>query len=573
MATSNVCTYSNDDEDSDYSFEYVTDSEYESEEGDVDQDEDQVQEKEVVTQTIKIPIKEQMIENRDEEERKCVDATTKSIDDSPTNTLSKEQIEAMKPKLPHYVTDPEPCDFSDDPGQWIAWMETQVNNERERRMKKLMESNSFEATEVNGCNEDSHPIEVEGIDEKILDDNLDPEEEEETCNIAEDKEVEMSNLILEEGTSLNSEERIIKEVDIVETPSNDNEEVLDNPEDYICQEDSEWECEEDKEEEENIDSKETLKENDKLVFQITEEDTLTIDNANEMEITEDTTELIEDNQELETEITEEEEVTNNQTDFMEITPEITIDAPKEDISSDIESSDTSALKSADTDISLSQIAYKKQVSCSAIPDPSILPNDMQKKIDFIRKKKASLGPLTGETQASAAKSSLNNILDEEMQRKIDFVRQKKLEASQQSPSSASHENLSVKNSFLRQMSTPENQHRPQSFASDAGLDDMLTRIKALRSERKQMLQDMSAIRNAFGGNEPGVNDDGIGSGNNTPSSDMIGSFSMDTDENRSDSPSIPDVVLSRQHRRSIDSGKYQSFEMFYILLQILFTIY
>merc|ERR1712098_406908 len=51
----------------------------------------------------------------------------------------REQLEKFKPKLPDYVTTAEPCAFSDDPSRWIAWMEEEVNKEKERRMQKLIE--------------------------------------------------------------------------------------------------------------------------------------------------------------------------------------------------------------------------------------------------------------------------------------------------------------------------------------------------------------------------------------------------------------------------------------------------
>jgi len=141
MAAPNICTSfenAQEEDDSEYSYEYVTDSEYES-------DDDSYEEEVVVSETVKLS-PQTSVENPQHE----VD----NNDDS-SGKLSKAQIEAMKPKLPHYVTDPEPCAFSDDPAQWIAWMEEQVNNERERRMKKLMDSNSFEATEVNDCTSES----------------------------------------------------------------------------------------------------------------------------------------------------------------------------------------------------------------------------------------------------------------------------------------------------------------------------------------------------------------------------------------------------------------------------------
>ena len=37
-----------------------------------------------------------------------------------------------KPRLPSFITEPEPCTFHEDPKTWISWMEEQVNKERER---------------------------------------------------------------------------------------------------------------------------------------------------------------------------------------------------------------------------------------------------------------------------------------------------------------------------------------------------------------------------------------------------------------------------------------------------------
>ncbi len=537
MAASNVCVYDNADDESEYSYEYVTDSEYEEE-----SEEGEVQEA-VVEQTIKIPIQKE--ENAVEEDN----------DESPRNTLSKEQIEAMKPKLPHYVTDPEPCAFSDDPAQWIGWMESQVNKERERRMKKLMESNSFEATEVNHCHEDSEvvenePIQVDSNDE-VSDENIEnTTDHPDTAETIEDKVEVDENISEHDMVEANSSEDIPVAIDDCKQA----EEVIENNDN-----ESEWEYE-DEEGDEIVNKDEIQEETPEHDIQITEENPhvddkmeTSTDNIDEEPNTNDCTEEADEVEQL--------------VEKMETNPEINITEPINDTC--IKELDTTELKSAEVDILTTKNSYKKQISCPAIPDPSVLPDDMQRKIDFIRKRKAMLGQTGGESQATQAKSALNDLLDEETQRKIAFVRQKKLEASQQSGSAGSQDNLAV-NPLLRQMSTPEKPNRPQSFASDAGLDDMLTRIKALRNERKQILQDMSAIKSAFNekGNgvnaEPGVNDDGIGSGNNTPSSDMVSSFTMDTDENRSESPTIPAAILSKQ-RRSIDSGSV--FTFYYLLFQ------
>ena len=116
--------------------------------------------------------------------------------------------------------------------------------------------------------------------------------------------------------------------------------------------------------------------------------------------------------------------------------------------------------------------------------------------------------------------------------------------------------------------------RPNSFAEqygdDSNLNDMLARIKTLRAERKQILQDMNAIKTAFSeepskscttsrsgqhadsadGDKLDTTDDGIETGESTPCTEINPPFK----DGKNSPLTCPPSLLSRQARRSIDSG-------------------
>ena len=492
-----------DEEDgSEYEYEYETES-----------DEGNILETEEASGTIKIhPVVIEQIECLPEE--RINDSTNQDIFEKPS--LSREQITAMKPKLPAYITSPEPCEFCDDPCTWIEWMEEQVNTERDRRMKQILSQNS-EDPEVNPEEEICPPsCSAMKFDQSLVVKDgtnlVETKGEDEICT----EPIAVNLTLEEESPEISSQNCLIKSksfTDTVSTPA--NVEAMD----YKQKQDSEseWEYETDEEHEnaKNID--------DEIVIDV-------VEHENEEIIEHETTNIV-----------TAEDCNNNQI----------ISNNNEETSMDVEVSQeqidiTDESKDSFTD-KLEPPIYKKQMSCPAI---SLVPDDIQKKLDFIRKKKASHGQLGGEIPTI---SPNNSILDEETQRKLSFIRQKKMLAAQENVSENSNGTL------VRQMSNPEKCPRPQSMNSDSSLDDMLARIKTLREERKQILQDMSAIKNAFETNEPhdkvemSTPDDGIASGNNTPNSEMFHSFHND-DTSGKTSPTISASMLSRHSRRSIDSG-------------------
>eukprot|EP00091_Calanus_sinicus_P002031 TRINITY_DN12056_c1_g1_i4.p1 TRINITY_DN12056_c1_g1~~TRINITY_DN12056_c1_g1_i4.p1 ORF type:complete len:263 (-),score=93.79 TRINITY_DN12056_c1_g1_i4:120-908(-) len=139
----NICNQTNgaeleEDEESEYSYVYETDSEYEYE----DEEEELQGEAAHTSETNKTDLVTVEITD-DNETNPPIESPDKidMLDDEENIALKrhKEQLEKFKPKLPAYITTPEPCAFSEDPGRWIAWMEVEVNKEKDRRMQMLLE--------------------------------------------------------------------------------------------------------------------------------------------------------------------------------------------------------------------------------------------------------------------------------------------------------------------------------------------------------------------------------------------------------------------------------------------------
>ena len=518
MDETKLCTQTAVEEDeSEYEYEYETDSEYEYE------DEGDIQESAEVSGSIKInQVQIEAIQIPEPQTIDTLQASTAEVTTVEENKpgLSKEEIEAMKPRLPAYITSPEPCEFSADPCTWIAWMEDQVNKERKRRVRKIL-SPSPEPPEVEPGKEDAEK------------ETLENREREEMCSqVVEPTE---SLDIVQENKEVCIEQPIDVPIENINVHTDESYELDNNNNDIVMaeennlpvppqvivedQEESEWEYESEDEINEIRDT------NKDMPIEPLITDNLNVDET----ITEDTTEIDTDKCAAKLEV--DETPASNDLEITDLTENIIEKAPHQE--------------------------FRKQMSCPAKSGSDLVPEDIQRKLDFIRQKKASTGELARENPTISVNNP-NSVLDEETQRKLSFIRQKKLSAAKNLENVQNNPEKTNPGVFLRQTSNPEKSLRPQSMGmgNDASLDDMLSRIKTLREERKQILLDMSAIKSAFATTSDEMNttvtEECVDSGNNTPNNELSNSFHNDV--SGKESPSIPGSLLSRKARRSIDSG-------------------
>eukprot|EP00092_Neocalanus_flemingeri_P000664 GFUD01000706.1.p1 GENE.GFUD01000706.1~~GFUD01000706.1.p1 ORF type:complete len:1627 (+),score=503.34 GFUD01000706.1:566-5446(+) len=609
----NICNQTNgiepeEDEESEYSYVYETESEYEYE--------DEEEEKKAVQSNTNNLMTVEITEDNETNPplESPVDGDLLEDDENTALQKHKEQLEKFKPKLPAYITTPEPCAFSEDPSRWISWMEDEVNKEKDRRMQKILEvESSHDLPEV-----ETEPSGNEGgrCSAKM---EIDPSMHEENFAMKQDQ---CENKIgIEENANDNDTNEINETVNMQISTESDIDNNVDNDEDDMhidtdnienkC--DNEIDCEEDN--------------GDEWEYEYEDEEgcegvELNVPGSN------DSGELCENSPDsaAKTEDNDPHDVpAKSESNVIPVNEGL---AHSVDGMHQLECSDTNHPSNEEkTEAFTERRTYNKQMSLPA--GKSSVPDDIQQKLDFIRQKKASHGQLTGENpNNSPTTTDPNSCLDSETQRKLAFVRQKRAEAAakaistdetedsnervnpvkdisndetednteQLTPSHSSTDPLDAETrrklefirkkkkasapcltnddkekvehpALARQQSNPEGRARPNSFAAqygdDSNLDDMLARIKILRSERKQILEDMNAIKNAFDGpsvkmpeSAEEIMDDGIetgSTGESTPSHEMHSPFKVDS--NGKSSPSIcPSSALSRQARRSIDSG-------------------
>lgn len=459
----------------------------------------------------------------------------------------KQQLEKFKPKIPDYVKSPEPCAFSDDPAIWIAWMEDQVNKEKNRRMELIMQEQ--EEDEVKEEESVSPVMEVEQQDSPMDCHNT----EAEAC---EDSMEETKGEHEETDHNMQTDDHARDDCQmVIDSPDNNNNNIE-------AEEDSEWEWEYEEEEgeEAQVCMSLTLNQQEPCAQEVGPESEAcggdNLDNVDE---------------------------SGGERDQMDSDrPEATEPAGESD----------DALKQG-----CGRLTLDKQMSLPAENRRSeLVPKDMQEKLDFIRKKKAEAasGQCAAPGENPTHKSAVPSLLDEETKRKLAFIKQNKKGASSSEldstndgikldpndpldpetrrklefvrknkknsapTKSSDNEEMSglsspapaAPHALLRQQSNPEGARagaRPTSLAEqygdDSNLNDMLARIKTLREERKQILQDMNAIKTAFNGGSKSdsadVTDDGIETGESTPCTEISAPFKE---------------AQGPRRRRSIDSG-------------------
>ena len=515
-----------EEEESEYSYVYETDSEYSYyTESEGEEQEEQGQ----VTAPAQEPGDESSGRKSDPENDAAEVSNSPEVGDEEDENEAlrrhKQQLERFKPKIPDYVKSPEPCAFSDDPGTWIAWMEDQVNKEKNRRMELIMKGQEEEENE-----ESVRPVMEVEQQESPMD-----------CHTTETSEDSMED-DNNGGTDQNrqTEESALDQPSamIIDSPDNNNngEKVEDG--------DSEWEWEYEDEEGEEAEVCMSLHLNQQEPP------------AQEVEVESE----VRDKCDLESVV--EKSVENvGENDGPGETP------PAEQSNAEEQGN--------------ARLTLDKQMSLPAENRRSeLVPKDMQEKINFIRKKKAEAasGQLAVPGENPTNKSAASSLLDEGTKRKLAFIKQHKKDASsseldntddsikpndpldpetrrklefvrknkKNSAPTKSDDNEAVSGlsspappALLRQQSNPEGGRtsgRPTSLAEqygdDSNLNDMLARIKTLREERKQILQDMNAIKTAFNGPGDGAEvdrgdtatDDGIETGESTPCTEISAPF-------------------------------------------------
>ena len=534
------------EDESEYSYVYETDSEYEYEEE--EEEEDKAEDK--TTDHAKVDTTTDPAAPGKED--------TEEEDENEALRRHKQQLEKFKPKIPAYVTSPEPCCFSDDPSLWIAWMEAEVNKEKTRRMEIIMSEDVNDEEEEVIVSTDNGVVEAETPPENA------------------DEEAPSSSDQCDAPTCDRSPAQADGKCD-------ESNEVEEEEED-----ESEWEWEDEDEgveqaevqfslnvgggsgtveQKESEDNQQSNAENDNECLQVQDED---VDRAVECP---------------------------------HVNPAVEENVEKKPIAV------------------LTQVTHGNQMSLPAENRRrELVPKEMQDKLDFIRKKKAEAGGqlLAGENPSTTRGPTNVSVLDDETKRKLAFIKQKKAEAAKLSsppedspprndneitkpdpndpldpetrrklefvrknkknsaPSRSETEEKSSAVSYLRQQSAPEGVKaagRPTSLAEqygdDSNLNDMLARIKTLREERKQILQDMNAIKTAFS-EPPGktsgrtaesadtdkcdITDDGIETGESTPCHEINPPFKDDAVHGKNSPLTCPSSLLTRQARRSFDSG-------------------
>ena len=538
-----------EDEGSEYSYEYETDSEYEYEEDAT------IEVSECVMVIAPPPEVQAPAPPTLEEKERDIEIFKEPVQtDAEVNEEEfrkhREQLEKFKPKLPAYVTSPEPCAFSEDPSKWIGWMEEEVNKEKQRRTLEVAEAQDEEERQerekkaeeerTQREREEDERLERESIEEESRVQREKQEEEERIKQEKREQEERLANEMQEaeeelEKTAAEEEQRLKELRDEENVVLKLKGDVLDEVDEHSDVE-TEWEYESESGDESKVRG---------------DANAVTADSAECLENVNDITKN--DSVKITSRADDENEGASDET---------SADRAVKEVNENDEINKDNLKDSGAKPQNLSQKATTHGQSAGGEnpgsqgdnPKPldGSLDPETQRKLDFVRKKRAEANRAStavDDIQAQNAEVAQQNrrtdldCLDEATRSKLEFIRKKKASA----PSQGTMKEEGKAPGFLRQQSCPEKRTRPSSIASsnDGNLDDMLARIKTLRAERKQILHDMNAIKNAF--DTPGEStDDGIDSaGDCTPVLEHQQPF-----QGHGPSP----ASLSRQGRRSIDSG-------------------
>ena len=511
---------SDPEEESEYSYVYETDSEYEY------YTESEAEEEQAPVQgTVTVPPAVTLTQSNDDRDNndEVADNLEEEEDENEALKRHKQQLERFKPKVPAYVTDPEPCAFSDDPSTWIAWMEDQVNREKTRRMEIIMQEQeeeeevrepSPEVTTAYPSNENEHIVEPEPavviVEETGAADKGDGEEDSEWEWEYEDEEGEEVEVSMSLNLNSKSEDVAGNNLE-ADTPAVTSDEHVEGEEKMIDNAGQEQPSEE-------IKDAETVENNVRCVYD--KQMSLPAENSKRREL-----------------------------------------VPKE------MQEKINFIRRKKAEAAAGKVGGQSPSSCNGenptAQDSSDLVEETKRKLAFIKDHKKTLSDLDLESCPDNSNHDPNDPLDAETRRKLEFVRKNKKRSA---PDNGSEGISSSPPALARQQSNPEGSKaagRPNSFAEqygdDSNLNDMLARIKTLRAERKQILQDMNAIKSAFGGPSASGSSAGLGTAESAEVDRMeAADDGIETGEstpcNEISSPFKDDNHLTGVRRRSIDSG-------------------
>lgn len=396
-------------------------------------------------------------------ESECLNAPTETENsESLSSRVSAEKVSAMprkSPAIPSFVSTPEPCNFFDDPATWIKWMEKEVNDYKAKKAKEEEMQKREEEEKLLKEKEEQEAMRKEREKKDISEKEL--KEKQQKAEIQKNLEDDIRQQLIEAEKDNNLSDRIETNVTLsrnVESNSEDGNYPGNNSDITYSVNISE----EDRNNSSTIDAVIESPEN-------TEDNIMQGQNKNEDESgkQEEVEDADEDDWEWDEGEEEEDTPTKEESkheDDIEKSTSLLI--PKLEVT---ETSDNQK-NDEESDVALENKDESK---------PTLTPSNKE------------------ERDPMEVLEKMKQLKKLKMQKKIDSL-QNRPASSQE----VTCPETSEPPSFVRQQSNPEgNNKKSRPFScydqNDSHFDDMLGRIQKLREERKQILEDMSNMKNAF----------------------------------------------------------------------------
>ena len=406
------------------------------------------------------------------------------------------------PKIPPFVKSEPPCDFKENPTEWIEWLETEVGKFKEQQIAKKQkeemakaEAEAVEVTEaevvpvVDDGDQDKH--EMIAPEEVAEDEMASTSAKQDRIKAAAEAIAQLDQEDLEEEVS----EEQVPEVPEVEAP----------PEAAVAETGSKPEPDEDDEGEWEWESEE-------------EED---------------------GGEEAKTEVidTETPDQDQDQIENVQVTSGEKAEAEIE--SCDNENANVEAVGKGDES--------EKEIIAEASDNDK---TDEKPEATEVKAEPKIPPP----APSRGASSDPMEVIEKMRQMRQNRVLQKQVSADGSTPSG-----FPAAPAFLRTHSNPDGSarnrdwgSRPTSFAAEDNLDDMLGRVKKLREERSQILNELAMIKDAM--DEEDSKPESNNNNNKGDHSPDDGVASPPDTETASQAPAVPASSKVRSRVMSIDSG-------------------